>query len=309
MIFTVTPNPVLDRTLTVDAIEFDEMVRARATRLDWGGKGFNVSRALLTMDTASRALGFVGGATGRMLEEGLHDLGVQTDFVHIAGETRTNVVVTEAATGRYIKVNEAGPTITAADRRAFLEKTESLLQPGDWWVLAGSLPPGLEAGFYGELIALIQSAGAYAVLDTSGDALRHGSRAAPYMVKPNALEAGDYAHMRVHSPHDARRAAAFFTREGIKVVAISLGAGGLVVATPTAGVWVKPPAVTIRNPVGAGDALVAGLVWALSHHRDLADCARWAVACGTAAAMREGVTNGTLEEIAAVHDRVEVEAI
>ena len=92
-IVTVTPNPVLDRTLTVPRIVFNEMTRATASRLDWGCKGFNVSRALQALDVESVAMGFIGGATGRMLERGLNDMGISTDFVPIVGETRTNIVI------------------------------------------------------------------------------------------------------------------------------------------------------------------------------------------------------------------------
>ena len=111
MIVTVTPNPGLDRTLTVSRITFDEMIRASGSRLDWGGKGFNVSRALHALGAKSVVTGFVGGPTGQMLSRGLEGMGISTDLLPIAGETRTNTVVTEAGSGRYVKVNEPGPTV------------------------------------------------------------------------------------------------------------------------------------------------------------------------------------------------------
>ena len=155
MIVTLTPNPVLDRTLTVPHIEFDGMLRATSTRLDWGGKGFNVSRALKALGTDSIAMAFAGGGTGQMLEQGLHSLGIATDFVASAGETRTNVIIVDQATGRHIKVNEAGPSISPQEHDELLRRIDQRVQPGDLWVLAGSLPPGLPVNFYAEMIDLL----------------------------------------------------------------------------------------------------------------------------------------------------------
>src|SRR4051812_32113885 len=110
-IYTLTLNPGLDRTLTVPSLHDNAVLRATNSRLDWGGKGFNVSRALKAMGEESVALGIVGGFTGQMLTKGLADLGIATDFVHIDAETRTNTVIQEPHSGRYIKVNEAGPIV------------------------------------------------------------------------------------------------------------------------------------------------------------------------------------------------------
>ena len=136
MIITLTPNPVLDRTLTVPHIEFDDVLRATSTRLDWGGKGFNVSRALQALGTESVAMAFAGGGTGQMLRQGLHALGIATDFVSIAGETRTNVVVVDQATGRHIKVNEAGPSISPQEHDELLGASASVYSQGT----SGCLP-------------------------------------------------------------------------------------------------------------------------------------------------------------------------
>src|SRR3954451_24411287 len=113
MIYTVTLNPALDRELTVPALVFDDVLRATETRVDCGGKGFNVSRMLAALGAESIALGFAGGHTGAMLRDGLAALGIETDFVQIGGETRTNVSIVMTNDGHYVKVNEAGPTISA----------------------------------------------------------------------------------------------------------------------------------------------------------------------------------------------------
>ena len=113
-------------------------------------------------------LGFEGGHTGAMLQEQLAALGIATDFVGIAGETRTNVSIVTADYSRHIKVNEPGPIIDADEQAALRERVRERAHSGDWWVLAGSLPPGLAPTFYATLINDIQAAGARVLLDTNG---------------------------------------------------------------------------------------------------------------------------------------------
>lgn len=310
MIVTVTSNPVLDRTLTVPRIVFNEMVRATASRLDWGGKGLNVSRALQALGAESVAMGFVGGATGRVLERGLSDVGIATDFVHIAGETRTNIVITDAGAERYVKVNEAGPTVRAQELATFLDRVRQRVRPDDIWVLSGSLPPGVPSDFYAQLITLVQGRGARALLDSNGEPLRLGCAAGPYLVKPNVVEAAEVMRIEnlereISSDADALEAAEFFLRQGVELVALSLGADGLLLVSKQRAVWARPPRVRARNPVGAGDALLAGLAWALERGLPPEEMARWGVASGTAAAMREGVSVGTLAEVEALCESVQ----
>lgn len=306
MIVTLTPNPVLDRTLTVPHIAFDDVLRATSTRLDWGGKGFNVSRALQALDIESLAMAFAGGGTGQMLMQGLNRLGIATDFVTIAGETRTNVVIVDQATGRHIKVNEAGPSISQPEHDELLRRIRQRARPGDLWVLAGSLPPGLPASFYAEVIDLLREHGARTFLDTSGEPLRLGCAAQPVLVKPNATEAQTLTGMEISSPQNAVTAANRLLDHGLAIVALSLGAQGLVLATPTRAVWAQPPAVPVSNPTGAGDSLLAGLAWALQQGLPVPEVAAWGVAAGTASATRDGVSVGSRAEVEALLTRVEV---
>ena len=305
MIVTVTVNPVLDHTLTVPCIVFNEVMRATASRLDWGGKGFNVSRALQALGVESVAMGFVGGATGRLLERGLSDIGIATDFVHVAGETRTNIVITDVDAEQYVKVNEAGPTVRAQELAAFFNRVRERVRLGEIWVLSGSLPPGVPPDFYAQLIALVQARGAKAFLDSSGEPLRLGCAASPYLVKPNVVEAEEVMGREIGSNADALRAAEFFLRQGIELVALSLGADGLLLASKQQAVWARPPRVRARNPVGAGDALLAGIARALERGLPLEEMARWGVATGTAAAVREGVSVGTRAEVETLYEQIQ----
>jgi 1-phosphofructokinase len=315
MIITVTPNPVLDHTLTVPEIAFDTVTRATAIRDDWGGKGFNVSRVLLALGVESTALGFIGGATGQRLAAGLASLGLPTDFVTIAGETRTNVVITDAQARRYIKVNEAGPTVQPEEIAQFMDKVRQRAvggekhAAGDTWTLCGSLPPGVPDNFYAQIIRVLQPLGVRVLLDTSGAALSLGVEARPFLVKPNTDEAAAFVGHPVATRDDALHAARAFLERGIAQVALSLGADGLLLATRDVTVFATPPAVPVKNVTGAGDALLAGLAYALERGLPLAEQARWGVAAGTASAMHEGVGVVTRESVEQVYAETTVEVM
>ena len=142
------------------------------------------------------------------------------------------------------------------------------------------------------------------MLDTSGEPLKLALAAAPYMAKPNISEAEAWVGSPIRSAQQAAEAVDNFLKTGITLVALSLGVDGLMLASTEVRVWARPPGVAVRNPVGAGDALVAGLIWALAEDLPLTEAARWGVAAGTAAAIREGVEVGTREEVEAVDARV-----
>jgi len=162
MIFTLILNPAVDRELTVPAVEFDTVLRAVKAQVDFGGKGFNISRLLKGLDTPSTAVGFVGGKAGEMLRDGLQMLGIGTDFVWVDGETRTNISIATQVGGHHIKVNEKGPLVDLARQQELLEKIEALVQPGDWCATASM--KGTEDGSH-DLISELLSQVRYELLD------------------------------------------------------------------------------------------------------------------------------------------------
>lgn len=307
MIYTLTLNPAVDRELRVPAIEFDTVLRAEAVRVDCGGKGFNVSRALAALGTESVAVGLVGGVAGQTLAAGLSRIGIRTDFVEVAGETRTNVTV--VGDTHYIKVNESGPPVTAEELNRLIGRVHALARPGDWWVLSGSLAPGVPADVYGELITLLWAVGARAILDTSGPALRHGCTAGPYAAKPNAAEASELIGRPVEANEDLLAAMASIHGRGVAVVILSLGRRGAAVFDGIHGWLASPPGIEERNPIGAGDALVAGAVRAFDLGLPPEEALRWGVASGAAAAALDGTAMGSYADVEALTKRVELTSL
>ncbi len=309
MLYTLTPNPSVDRSLIIPEIRFNSVLRSQKVRLDWGGKGFNVSRALHRFGIESVAIAWVGGGSGKMLADGLQKLGIQTDFVWMDEETRTNTMIIEQEGDWHIKVNEPGPPITSDSIDQMFQKVEGYARKGDVWVLSGSLPPDVPDTLYAELITVLKSRGARVYLDSNGEALRNGSEAGPYMVKPNIAEASKIVGFDIQGEEDAKRAALPFLRMGIDYFALTMGEAGLLLASQQEMVYAKPPKIHVRNAAGSGDALMAGLLYAQMREMALVDVARWAVATGTASVETEGVSEFSIEGIQALLPNIQAKTI
>jgi 1-phosphofructokinase family hexose kinase len=309
MIYTLTLNPAVDRELTVPAIEFDSVLRASDARVDFGGKGFNVSRLLKGMNTPSTAVGFLGGRAGELLQDGLQGLGIGTDFVWVPGETRTNVSIVTESHDHYVKVNEKGPLVDAGKQKELLDKIDLLANPGDWWVLAGSLPPGVADDFYARVIYVLNKHDAQSILDTSGESLKTGCAEKPYLVKPNAEEAHVLTGLPMDTPSEIAGAAAEIRRMGAQNVAISMGKAGALLHTAE-GTWLThSPKIKEKNPIGAGDSMVGGLVWGLTQAVVLKEALGWGVASGAATASLPGTEVGSRPLIEELFSQVRFERL
>ena len=293
MIYTVTLNPAIDRELQVTEPEFHKVMHANSSQMNYGGKGINVSRGLAAIGAKSIALGFVGGSTGEMLTQEMSNLNVLTDFVRISGETRTNFSVVDKNRSQLIKVNEPGPIIHSQECHQLITKIRKLAQPGDLWALCGSIPPSIPDSIYADIIQEIQSLGGKALLDTSGPALTHGCNPNLFLVKPNASEASTLTGSKIDSTEDALNAAYAILQTGVKHVIITQGRKGALLSNQ-AGTWIAvAPSITKRNDIGAGDAVMTGIIYGLSCNLSWPEILRWGVACGTAAASTEGTTIGS----------------
>jgi 1-phosphofructokinase family hexose kinase len=297
VITTVTLNPVLDKAVSVPRLEPGTIHRLRPMREDLGGKGINVSRALRALGVESRIVGFFGGRTGELMRLELEKAGYEVHAIEVDGETRQNITLLDEARDQYTKFNEPGPPVTARQLVELETCLDHLAMPASLWAFCGSLPPGAPDDTYARCIALVQARGGHACLDTSGSELRRGLDARPFAVKPNSEEAGEALGIPLVSDADHAAAARHLRINGIELVAISRGAQGMVLATGGQAVMAQPPPVEARSPVGAGDAALAGLLWAILDGCDAGETAARAVACGTAAALQEGSGVGDLRLI------------
>ena len=256
MILTVTLNTALDITYRVRELRPHASHRVSEVTERPGGKGLNVARVLAALGHEVTVTGFTGGATGRIVQDQLTGTpGVLDALVPVSGATRRTIAVVDDHTGDTTQLNEPGPTVTSAEWTAFQEAYEALLPGVSAVALCGSLPPGLPVGAYAGLIRTARTAGVPVLLDTSGEPLRRGVAARPDIVKPNTDELAELT-----GSHDPSRATQDARRRGARTVVASLGAKGLLAATPE-GTWhAAPPSRIHGNPTGAGDSAVAGLL-------------------------------------------------
>ncbi|GJM40937.1 MAG: tagatose-6-phosphate kinase [Ardenticatenaceae bacterium] len=309
MIYTVTLNPAVDRELTIGEFAYDTVLRASESRVDCGGKGFNVSRMLASLGAKSVALGFAGGKSGELLADMLSELTIETAFTWIEGETRTNVSVVTEQHNRYLKVNESGPTISEEAQKALVTQIEQLAEPGDWWVLAGSLPPGMANTIYSQLVRVIQSHGGHVILDTSGAALLGGCTAGAFLIKPNEAEAETISGIAIDSILDAVTAAHQIQKLGPQNVVISLGKSGAIFSDGEVAWLAESPAIQERNPIGAGDSMVGGLVYGLSQGMPVSEALQWGIACGASTASLAGTSVGSLPLVEKLLTQVKIKQL
>ncbi|MEU6250785.1 1-phosphofructokinase [Glycomyces sp. NPDC047010] len=281
MIVTVTANPSLDRTIAVDRLLRGEIHRATGDRVDPGGKGVNVSRALVANGHRTCAVLTTGGHAGAELLDLLDEAGVPIEEVPVSQAIRSNLAIAEAD-GTVTKLNETGPALRPTEIEELLVAaiTPTLERSASWIAGCGSLPPGVDADFYAVLVERTRDAGARAAVDTSGPALAASLRARPDLVKPNREELAEAAGTAVDTLGDAIEAARALRAAGAGAVLASLGPDGaiLVDATGVHHAHVPHPRPLV-SAVGAGDATLAGF---LANGGSGPDALTAAVAWGTA---------------------------
>jgi len=307
MLYTVTLNPALDRTLYVESLNPGQSTRIRREARYSGGKGIDVSRALLEMGTPNIALGFVGGFGGKEFEGRLLLDGVACSFTRIAGETRTNIIIQDESNGAETALLARGPEVQPSELMDFITTIEKLPDM-EFLIVSGSLPLGLTPEVYRRVIDIGNNKGARTVLDTAGEALRQGLNARPTLIKPNRLELAELAGRELADV----RAIAEYCRslsDRVEIILVSLGADGMVMTTARGVVHARPPAVKVKGTVGAGDCAVAGFVHGLARRETPTDALRRSVAAGTAATLNPGTGLCRCSDIDAIMPQVTIEEI
>jgi 1-phosphofructokinase family hexose kinase len=199
--------------------------------------------------------------------------------------------------------------VDESKQQELLDKIDSLAKSGDWWVLAGSLPPGVANDIYARVVNVLNKHQANAVLDTSGESLQLGCAEKPYLVKPNAEEAQALTGLPMDTSAQIAAGAADIRRMGAQNVVISLGKAGALLHTPEATWLVHTPKIHEKNPIGAGDSMVGGLVWALTQGIALKEALGWGVASGAATASLPGTEVGTRPLIEELFSQVRFERL
>lgn len=294
----MTLNPAVDLFISVDALHPGELHRVSTPMQYPGGKGLNVSKMLAQLDVPTRTTGFLGGARGRYIMEQLQDLGVTADFIPIADESRINVKVIDGQ-GVLTELNSPAPAIRPQEWERLERQLRDLTGTDLWLALCGNLPEGCRDDWYYDAIINAADHGVHTLLDASGAALERGVAAGPDVIKPNTHELEALTGSTFDTVAQVARAASQLVAQGVGTVVVSMGADGLVAVTRSTAVHVEVPRGPVVSSVGAGDTVVAALLYGLCHHLPFTETIRFAAAAGTAKVRQPGTQPPTRQIIEA----------
>jgi 1-phosphofructokinase family hexose kinase len=305
LIVTLTINPAIDRTISVDRLAFEDRAYIRSSGESAGGRGINAAEVIHAFGGDTVAVLTSGGDSGKRLEGLLTGQGIRIVVAAVANETRTNLTITDRH-GLTVNLNEAGPGLSKAEV-ARIEKTlRDTIAHAKWLMLCGSLAPGVPSSFYAKAIAIARQKKVKTLLHASGDALREGIEARPTVVTPNQQEAERLLGRTLLTRTQYLEAAGQIRRMGPESVVLSLGSRGAIGAFADGLFEALPPRVDAVCPIGAGDALTAAYTWSMTRKANPAEALRWGVAAGTASARLPGMSFASLAQTQDMYKHVEL---
>ncbi|MFT3677339.1 MAG: 1-phosphofructokinase family hexose kinase [Chitinophagaceae bacterium] len=287
-IITITLNPAIDKSSTIAALVPEKKLRCSQPVFQPGGGGVNVARAIHQLGGKALAIYLAGGYSGIFFKELLEKEGIPQLVIPIGGHTRENFIVTDLAQNRQYRFGMPGPRITEQEWKALLQQLQQLEAP-DYIVVSGSMPAGAPTDMLVQIARIARQKKARLVIDSAGQALKEVAGEGAFLLKPNLGELSQLAGLQWIAANEVEAIARRLLTDGLcEVLLISMGATGAMLVTMTETVQITPPQVERISTVGAGDSLVAGMVWGLQNNYSLKEAARFGVACGTAATLRPG---------------------
>jgi 6-phosphofructokinase 2 len=282
-------NPAIDVSTTVERVVPDRKLRCERPRFDPGGGGINVARVVHRLGGNSVSFYVAGGHTGRLLRDLLDREGLDHQAIEIEESTRENFAVTDRADGRQYRLVMPGPKLATAEWERCLDVLLNARPAADYIVASGTLPDGVPSDFYARLAREARARKILLVVDTSGEALRAVAEARVHVLKPNRIEVQQLLGSPVSEERELRRGLEDFVRRGqAEAVVVSLGAEGALLATREGTERLAAPQVPVVSRIGAGDSMVAGIVFALARGDSIREAALLGLAAGTATVMTPG---------------------
>lgn len=289
MIYTVTLNPALDKTVEIPGFAIGSVNRITSMRTDPGGKGINVSKVIGKLGGESTIIGILGGNTGFVIQSALEKMGMRTNFHFVEGETRTNLKVIDPINRTNTDINEPGIVVSKEILDEMLWELLGMIGRGDIVVLSGSLSKGAPVDTYYTWVKACREAGAKVILDADGALLAEGLKASPHLVKPNHHELAGLLGKTLNTPGEMEKAALELIKNyGLEKVVISMGERGALYVTGGQTIYAEGLKVEVGSTVGAGDSVVAALAFAQERGMTLEEAARLSTATGAANVMCSG---------------------
>ncbi|MDX2214871.1 MAG: 1-phosphofructokinase [Oculatellaceae cyanobacterium bins.114] len=308
-IATITLNPAVDHTASIPHFKAGEVNRVEWEQIDPGGKGVNVASFLTDFGFSVSVSGFLGKDNADLFQQFFEQKQIQNRFVAIAGKTRVNIKIIDAAQNQVTDINFPGQTPTAADVVNLYGAIADLTPTCDWFVLSGSVPSGLSPDIYGKLVAHLKAQDKIVVLDASGESLRQAISFTPYAIKPNIDELQELVGHSLVGEKVIAQAAQTLVNQGIHSVIVSMGSKGAIFAEADQTLLARPPHIEVLSTVGAGDAMVSGLITGKLRGLSLADCARLSTAFSIGALTQVGPRLPPVKVIESFMDTVEIQPL
>ena len=307
MILTVTLNAAIDKRYVINDFKIDEVNRAAECEYFAGGKGLNVSRTATIAGAKVLATGFVGGHAGEYILEELFKQGIDSDFVKVAGESRSCLNIYDAVNKTQTEILEPGVTISAEDLELFMKKYDSVLTKCNVVAISGSVPKGLGTDVYPALVKRAKEKGRKVICDTSGALLEEIIKHGPDMIKPNADEIKMLTGKDANSEDELIEAGLEIVRGGVEQVVISLGAAGALLIREDSALRAFVPKINTVNTVGCGDCMTAGFAMAFEQNMNPEESLIHASAMSCAAAMTEGTGFLRMEDYNKIKNQIVIE--
>lgn len=288
-IVTLTINPALDKISGISQVVPNKKLRCNMPKHEAGGGGINVSRATQRLGGNSLAIFPCGGPNGEILKSKLDEEKVEYNTIPIENQTRENITIFEGDSSHQYRFIMPGPTLLEKEMHKIFDELKNIDPPPDYIVASGSTPNGIPDDFYQQIANLANDMNSKLIVDTSGKQLKLASEAGVFLLKPNMRELGTLAGKKIESEAHQKEAAREIVESGnAEIVVVSMGAGGALLVTQDFTEHIRTPTVPIRSKLGAGDSMVAGIVFYLSKEKSIREAVMYGVAAGATAVMTPG---------------------
>ncbi|WP_395057658.1 1-phosphofructokinase family hexose kinase [Flavobacterium sp.] len=287
-IITITFNPSIDKSASISAMQPDIKMHCSAANIEPGGGGINVARVISRLGGDVKAIFPSGGYTGMFFNHLLENEKVPFVSIQSKNETRENFVILDESTNKQFRFGMPSNEIFENEWKDCLKTIENS-KDVDYIIASGSLPPGIPNDIYAKLSKTAKSNNAKFIVDTSGEALKQAVREGVYLLKPNLEELAillDIKDLKIENVENVAKE--LIQKNNCEIILVSLGAYGAMLITKDESYTIKPPKVKVKSTVGAGDSMVAGIVFGLSNNLSLQECLQYGIACGTATTMNLG---------------------
>lgn len=305
-VLTITLNPAIDQTVYIDDFGVDKVNRVKTLQNDAGGKGVNVASYLASSQLNVGVTGFLGSKNSKVFEELFSKLDIDNRFVYLEDETRVNVKIVDKKNSTVTDVNQAGFEISLEN----LEKLEKLLftkKEANWYAFSGSLPKGLSNDIYKKWIKKSHELGIKVALDASNEALISAVEAKPDLIKPNHYELAQLMKTnKVYEIDEVLQVSSKLIKDGIETVCVSMGEDGALIINKDEAYHAVALKAEVNTTVGAGDALLSGLIFSIIKEKSLKESIKIATTYSLSALKTVGAYLSNKEELEKLSNDVKI---